>query len=158
MLEIKEIFNSEEKSNICNSILRALPNWFGNEPSIVDYVEKVREMPFYIAYDGGATVGFIAVKVHNQYTAEVCVMGILQDYHRLGLGRKLIECCIKYCKNNGMDYLTVKTLDESTESDSYDKTRQFYLSVGFKPLEVFPLFWDEDNPCLFMAMNVTKIY
>lgn len=50
-IEIKEIINADEKSNICDSILRALPNWFGNEPSIVDYVQKVQTMPFYAAYD-----------------------------------------------------------------------------------------------------------
>lgn len=155
MAKIKEIFDSDEKSNICNLILRALPNWFGNEPSIVDYVEKVKDMPFYAVFDGLVPVGFVAVKIHNKHTAEVCVMGILKDYHRQGLGSKLVECCIQYCRDNSMDYLTVKTLDSSAESASYDKTRQFYLSVGFKPLEVFPLFWDEDNPCLFLVKSVT---
>jgi len=155
MIEVKEVFNSDEKSKICNIILRALPNWFGNEPSIVDYVEKVKDMPFYAAFDRITPVGFLAVKIHNKHTAEVCVMGILKDYHRKGLGRKLVECCVKYCKDNGMDYLTVKTLDESAKSESYDKTRQFYFSIGFKPLEVFPLLWDEDNPCLFLVKNVT---
>ena len=31
------------------------------------------------------------------------------------------------------------------------ETREFYLSMGFAPLEIFPLFWNEENPCLFMA-------
>jgi hypothetical protein len=53
-----------------------------------------------------------------------------------------------------MPFLTVKTLDESRESKSYEKTRKFYLSVGFLPLEVFPLLWDENNPCLFMAKSI----
>ena len=156
MIEIKEIVEPDTKSYICNETLRSLPDWFGIDASIVDYVEKVKEMPFYAAYDGNSAVGFIAIKVHNQYTAEVCVMGILKGYHRQGIGKILIEYCEMYCKNNKMDYLTVKTLDGSAKSDSYDKTRQFYLSVGFKPLEVFPLFWDEDNPCLFLVKSVAK--
>jgi len=156
MIEIKEIFNADEKSKLCDSILRALPNWFGNEPAIVDYTEKVKGMPFYAAYDGSAAIGFVAVKIHNPYTAEVCVMGILKDYHRQGIGRRLVEHCEIYCKHHNMDYLTVKTLDESRKSKSYEKTRLFYLSVGFKPLEVFPLFWDKDNPCLFLVKNIAK--
>ena len=42
------------------------------------------------------------------------------------------------------------------ESKSYKKTRLFYQSVGFKPLEVFPMHWDKDNPCLFMAKSLAK--
>ena len=37
-------------------------------------------------YDGERPVGFLAVKVHNAFTAEVCVMGILKEYHRMGIG------------------------------------------------------------------------
>jgi len=154
MIEIKEINEPNEKSNICNKILRALPNWFGNEPSIVDYVERVQSMPFYTVFDNNNAVGFVAIKVHNLYTAEICVMGVLKEYHRQGIGQKLIEHCENYCKENKMEFLTVKTLDESRESNSYQKTRLFYQAMGFKPLEVFPLFWDKDNPCLFTAKSI----
>ena len=154
IFEIKEVFATDEKSNICNGILRALPSWFGNEPSIIGYVEKIQSMPFYTAFDNNNSVGFVALKVHNLYTAEICVMGILKEYHRQGIGQKLIEHCEGYCKENKMEFLTVKTLDESRESNSYTKTRLFYQAMGFKPLEVFPLFWDKDNPCLFMVKSI----
>jgi GNAT superfamily N-acetyltransferase len=140
-----------KKSAICNDILRALPNWFGIEASIVDYAGQVRSMPFYAAFDVQAPVGFSAIKVHNAFTAEICVMGILKNYHRQGIGRKLITLAEQYRRERKMEFLTVKTLDASRESKSYEKTRLFYQSVGFRPLEVFPLLWDKDNPCLFMA-------
>lgn len=155
MIEIREIINPDKKSNICNSIMRELQNWFGNEVAIVDYTNQVRSMPFYAAFFENNAVGFVAVKVHNSYTSEVCVMGILKEYHRQGIGKKLISLCEKYCKENKMEYLTVKTLDESSGSKSYANTRAFYTSIGFKPLEVFPLFWDKDNPCLFLIKNIT---
>jgi len=81
-------------------------------------------------------------------------MGVLSEYHRLGIGKDLIRCCENYCKENDIEFLTVKTLDESRVCDEYNKTRLFYLSQGFKPLEVFPLLWDKDNPCLFMAKYI----
>ena len=151
VLELKEVIEKDKKSEICNTILRALPNWFGIEVSIVDYVNQVRDMPFLSAFVSGEPVGFIAIKEHNHYTAEVCVMGILRDYHRQGIGRKLIRNSEEYCIANGKEFLTVKTLDESRASKSYEKTRLFYLAMGFRPLEVFPLHWDKDNPCLFLA-------
>jgi len=154
MIELREIFEPAEKSNICDDTLRVLPDWFGVEASIVDYVGQVRSMPFYAAFDDTRPVGFVAVKVHNTFTVEVCVMGILKEYHRHGIGGKLIERCEAYCRENGMEFLTVKTLAESVESESYKKTRLFYQAMGFRPLEVFPLLWDKDNPCLFMAKSV----
>lgn len=108
-------------------------------------------MPFCSAFINEKTVGFVAIKEHNLYTAEVYVMGVLTDYHMQGIGKGLIRWCEDYCFANEKEFLTVKTLDESRTSKSYEKTRLFYLGVGFKPLEVFPLLWDKDNPCLFLA-------
>ena len=153
-IDFREIFEPSAKSGICNAILRALPDWFGIESSIVDYVEQVQSMPFYVAYDGDKPVGFVAVKVHNVYAAEVCVMGVLSEYHRRGIGEKLVGCCEKYCREHNIEFLTVKTLDESREDEGYSRTRKFYLKVGFRPLEVFPLLWDADNPCLFMVKHI----
>ena len=148
---VKQVDTPEQKQRICDMILRALPNWFGVEASIVDYVKETRSMPFWAAFDGEKPVGFVALKTRNPYTSEVYVMGVLKEYHRLGIGRELIQRCENDCAANQIEYLTVKTLDESRESRSYAKTRQFYFSMGFRPLEVFPLYWDKDNPCLFMA-------
>ena len=157
MIEIKEVFTSDKKSCICNDVLRALPGWFGIEESIVEYVNDVKTMPFFSAYDNGKAIGFVAIKAHGDYSAEVCVMGILKEYHRKGIGKKLIDMCVNYCENGSIEFLTVKTLDDSRESKSYEKTRLFYQSVGFKKLETFPLLWDENNPCLFMAKHINLL-
>lgn len=154
MITIKEITAADDKAAICDNILRALPNWFGIEESIVDYVAGVQNKPFYALVGADGTVGFVSILVHNQYTAEIYVMGILESHHRQGLGKKIVETCKDYCRTHGMEFLTVKTLDASREDASYAKTRKFYEAMGFKPLEVFPTLWDPTNPCLFMAMYV----
>ena len=150
MLKYKQVEIPEQKAKICNSILHTLPEWFGVESSINDYVNTVKNMPFWVAFDGDNPIGFIALKVHNIYTSEIYVMGILPQYHRQGIGTHLIENCESFCRSQQKDFLTVKTLDGSVQSDSYAKTRKFYLAMKFCPLEVFPLYWDKDNPCLFM--------
>jgi RimJ/RimL family protein N-acetyltransferase/N-acetylglutamate synthase-like GNAT family acetyltransferase len=147
-----QVESHDEKSAICEHILRMLPNWFGVEESIVSYVKEVRELPFFAAYAAdNVAVGFVALKPHNEYTAEVCVMGVLQDFHRHGVGRQLIALCVEECRRVGRVFLTVKTLDQSRVSHSYEKSRLFYRAQGFYPLEVFPLLWNENNPCQFMA-------
>jgi GNAT superfamily N-acetyltransferase len=155
-VEVREVSDCADKARVCEIIMRALPSWFGNETAIVDYIEKVRHLPFYAAYHNGAAVGFIAVKVHNPHTAEICVMGVLPAYHRQGIGAALVARCEAFCAGRAMTYLTVKTLDTSGNSESYDKTRLFYQAMRFLPLEVFPLYWDADNPCLFMVKDITK--
>ena len=154
MFKTAPITDVKQKALICESILRALPNWFGVEDSIINYIKETQRMPFIAVYKGDTTVGFVAIKQHNQYTAEVYVMGVLTDFHRQGIGKLLIEECIQYCRDNDLEFLTVKTLDKSRESESYAKTRYFYSAMGFKPLEVFKTLWDEHNPCVFMVKVV----
>ena len=149
-----EIHDRELKAEICESILKSLPSWFGNEEAVADYTNKVKDMTFYCTCADGKPVGFVAVKDHNEYTAEVCVMGILKEYHRRGIGRALINRCEEFCRINNKVFLTVKTLDESRPSKSYQQTRRFYLAMGFRPLEILPLHWDKENPCLFMAKHI----
>lgn len=148
---IQKIKEDDQKSKICELILRDLPDWFGNEQALVDYTKDVQGKVFYCAYDEEKPVGFLSLKIHNQDTAEVYVMGILGTYHRQGIGKRLMEICQKDCIDQNMTFLTVKTLDESRPDQGYDQTRNFYKSMGFKPLEVFKTLWDESNPCLFMA-------
>lgn len=66
---IREISDTNEKSAICNDILRALPDWFGIEESIKEYVHDVKDMIFYAAYETNKPVGFAAIKRHNEYTS-----------------------------------------------------------------------------------------
>ena len=157
LIKIETITSARMKTDICNTILSGLPNWFGNKEAIIDYTNQVRQMPFYAALDENNAVGFAAVKVHNEYTAEICVMGVLEDYHRQGIGGLLVRSCEEYCSSNQIKFLTVKTLDVSADYEPYDKTRAFYRKMGFFPLEVFPLHWDKDNPCLFLAKYIAEV-
>jgi ribosomal protein S18 acetylase RimI-like enzyme len=100
IIEIREIVNADDKAKICNEILRSLPNWFGVETSIIEYTNQVQALPFYAAFENNNCVGFVAVKPHNPYTAEICVMGVLQEYHRKGIGSMLINCGEKYCRES----------------------------------------------------------
>jgi len=150
-MEIREITGRLEKPALCEEILRTLPGWFGIEASLLEYVEKVKGLTLWAAFDGEKAVGFLAFEEHNPYTGEVCVMGVRPEYHRQGAGRLLVERCEEFAREKGMEFLTVKTLAGSREDAGYARTREFYYAMGFRPLEVFPLLWDEANPCLFLA-------
>lgn len=148
---IKEIKDDTLKSEITEKVLRKLPEWFGIEKALLNYVETVKGKVFYCSYDNEEVNGFLCIKLNNQYTADIYVMGILKEYHRKGIGRKLVETAEKYLIDRGYRFMMVKTLGESSDYEFYKRTRSFYRSVGFYPLEEFTEIWGEDNPCLIMV-------
>ncbi len=150
MLEIKQIVNHDMKTQITLDIMNALPDWFSPPEDIIRKSEIHRAYPFFAAFDGEKAVGFVTLKIHNIYTADIFNIGILQEYHRQGIGHQLVQECISYCMKNSYKFLTVKTLDESANYEPYNSTRAFYLKEGFYPLEVFTSIWNEENPCLFL--------
>ncbi|MDR0838759.1 MAG: GNAT family N-acetyltransferase [Oscillospiraceae bacterium] len=143
--------DADTKSGICRGILDALPDWFELQDGIDHYCEAVRSEPFWAVYDGDSAVGFIALKEHNAYTAEIDVMAILPEYHRLGIGKRLTEAVSEYCRERGRSVLILKTLDYSSPDEYYARTREFYLAMGFLPLQVLDGYWNENNPCLLMG-------
>ncbi|MBE5781735.1 MAG: GNAT family N-acetyltransferase [Clostridiales bacterium] len=148
------IIDPEKKKEIAQTVLHALPEWFGIEESTREYIEKSQQMPFCAIEEKGMPLGFAALKIHNTDSAEIYVMGVLPAFHRQGTGRRLVEACKYYCREKGIQYLQVKTVDESGGYPEYDRTREFYLAQGFAPLECFPRLWDPWNPCLLMVQKL----
>jgi hypothetical protein len=49
MNKVSIVKNQTNKSEICNTILRSLPQWFRIESAIVDYVNDVKGMDTWVA-------------------------------------------------------------------------------------------------------------
>jgi len=154
MIEIREVKESKLKIDIADKVLRALPEWFGIERIISIYTSSSAELPFWAVFDNGEPVGFLALKPHNQLHVELYVMGILRQYHRSSIGRGLFNSIQNHCIKNDFRYLSVKTLDYSSDDENYVKTRKFYKAMGFQPFEVLEGLWDKDNPCLVMIKDL----
>ncbi len=154
MIVIREVDDDLIKSDTTSKVLRQLPEWFGNEESLLDYIETVKGKIYFAAYDGDDAVGFLCLKLNNQFTADIYVAGVLKAYHRKGIGRNLVEVAQKYLVGRGYMFFMVKTLGESSDYEFYRRTREFYRSVGFYPLQEFKEIWDEDNPCLIMVKSL----
>ncbi len=139
---------------VCEPILRALPEWFGIEGATAQYIRDVDALPTFVAFEDGRSIGFMTVKQHFPQSAELYVLGVLQEMHHRGVGRALLARAEAYLREQGVEYLQVKTLSASNPDPGYAKTRAFYEAMGFKPLEEFPTLWDEANPCLLMVKSV----
>jgi len=142
------------KSAVCEPILRSLPQWFGMEQSNIQYLKDIEVLPTFLAFIDGKAAGFLTVKQHNEYAAEIHIIGVHPELHRKGVGRALIAKAENYLQQQGIEYLQVKTLGSSHPDKNYAKTRAFYLAIGFRPLEEFKELWDEENPCLLMVKSL----
>ena len=148
---VTEIKDAREKIRIARLILEALPDWFEVEESREKFIRESAGQPFLAALDGDAPVGFLCLKETGRATAELAVMGVLQPYHRRGIGRMLAERAKELARQAGYAFLQVKTVRMGMYPD-YDDTNRFYLSLGFQEFEVFPTLWDEANPCQVYVM------
>lgn len=138
----------------CEPIMRALPDWFGIEEAIVRYIKEVEQLPTFIACQNQQIIGFLSVKHHNSYSAEIHVLAVLQEMHRRGIGRRLLDQAETYLRAQSVEFLHLKTLSDSDPDLNYAKTRAFYLAVGFRPLEELTSLWGKDNPCLLMVKRL----
>ena len=148
--KILEITDNNKKMEYTNYILRKLPEWFGIETSLLEYVNTVYKYNFWAAFDNNNCIGFFSVKIHHNRTGDIYVCGINPNYHRKGIGKLLYKELEKYCIKNSCEYIIVKTVDEIDIKKSYGKTVKFYKSIGFKELITIPEVWDKNNPCLIM--------
>ena len=150
-MEIRQIQDDVQKGLITREILEALPEWFGIPESREEYIADSQNKPFFAAWDGEKVVGFLYLKETGRDTVELAVMGVLQSYHRQGIGRQLFAAAKAEAAAQGYSFMQVKTVEMGRYSQ-YDDTNRFYLSLGFKEFEVFPTLWDEWNPCQVYVM------
>ncbi len=150
---LREITDSYEKKEIVRLVLEALPDWFGVPEFREDYIAESAGQIMVATEAEGKAAGFLCLKETGRSTVEIAVMGVLMEYHRSGMGRALFEEARKIAVNLGYEFMQVKTV-EMGHYDDYDATNRFYQSLGFKEFEVFPLLWDEANPCQIYVMTL----
>ncbi len=147
-LSVREVTTG--KGDLCATILASLPHWFGLPEANAAYAANVESMFVIGAFMGERPVGFLALHQHTPHASEVHVMGVLQDHHRGGVGRALVEAAEAHAKAAGTRFLTVKTLSSSHPDEGYERTRAFYRAVGFVEIEELPDLWGPGNPALIM--------
>ncbi len=143
---VVEIIDSNEKQAIARKVLEALTEWFEVEESREGYIKDCADWTFLAAKEDDNIMGFLCLKETGDATVELAVMGVMKEYHRNGAGRELVEKAKEVARAKGYEFMQVKTVKMGVYED-YDRTNLFYISCGFKELEVFPLYWDEANPC-----------
>ncbi len=146
-----QIFDKKEKTIISRRILEALREWFEVDESREKYITESAEQLFWAVKENNEYIGFLCLKETGKDTVELAVMGVMKSCHRNGVGKALVEAAKETAKSAGYSFMQVKTVQMGKYED-YDRTNLFYLGCGFKEFEVFPLYWDEENPCQIYVM------
>ena len=150
---IKQIEDKELKSKIARKVLEALTQWFEVEESREGYIADCKDWIFLANEEDGEYNGFLCLKETGDATVELAVMGVMKDHHRSGIGRALVGKAKEIAHSEGYSFMQVKTVRRCMYED-YDITNRFYISCGFKEFEVFPMYWDEANPCQIYVMSL----
>lgn len=150
---IEQIYEPEIKQSTVRKVLEALQDWFAIEEAREQYITESAEQICIGATENAEHIGFLCLKETGKDTLELAVMGVLKEYHRQGIGRKMFMMAKDIAHEKRYSFLQVKTVQMGKYED-YDDTNRFYISLGFKEFEVFPTLWDEANPCQIYVMSV----
>ena len=142
------------QASLCVPLLRMNADWFGIEASILNYEREIENLPTFLAKADSRVLGFLSLKQHTPYSAEILVMAVHPDAQRGGIGRALVEAAEVHTRGLAVEYMQVKTLGPSNPDPGYAKTRAFYEALGFRPMEEFKQIWDEHNPCLILVKRL----
>ncbi len=136
-------------------LLRSLPEWFGIESAVEDYVAAAAGQPAYLAWPaaGAEPAGVLLASRPFPRAAEIYLMAVDRTVHRRGVGRTLVAALEVDLIADGVEFLQVKTLGPSYQDTGYERTRRFYAAVGFQPLEEIHGLWP-GNPCLIMIKSL----
>ena len=147
-----DVVTDRQDPDAVERLLRSLPDWFGIEESLKEYVEDARSKPTYLAVDppSNEVLGALLVTQHNRESAEIHLLAVSPDHHRQGIGRILVTAFEADMADAGAKVLQVKTLGPSRPDEAYGRTLRFYKAMGYIPLEEIHGLWG-DNPCLILV-------
>ncbi len=136
-------------------LLATVPEWFGRPESNAEYIDDARTVETWtVRDDDGRVVGVTLVVHHFPQTSEIHFTVVDCSAHGQGVGSEMIRAIVDDLRRRGVDMLMVKTLGASSPDPNYARTRNFYETMGFIPLEETDL-WGADTPCLIMAKPLT---
>jgi ribosomal protein S18 acetylase RimI-like enzyme len=154
-LDLKISLLTPADLDACLAIGTSLPAWFGNEAGLAGMRHSLEVDEGYVARVHDRVVGFVTCARPFVETWEIAWLAVVEDLHRRGVGRKLVDAVIAKAHSECISMLIVKTLADLHPSPEYAETRAFYTGIGFVRIITLPDYWSHENPCLIMARSLT---
>lgn len=138
----------------CAEIITALPDWFGIPKANAAYLESLIKLPSWVAIKDEKVVGMITLAQSYPGSFEIHFMAVHPDFHRQGVGRKLVNLVVEEARKSEGKWLHVKTLSPSHPDRYYARTREFYFALGFSPLFETDTLWGPENPAVILIKSL----
>lgn len=140
------IIRKTNDSDKAFNIAKILPDFF-DEDGLKSIEQDTKNHILYGAYMREEMVGFATYKEINSETIEMTWLAVVPGKQGLGIGSKLVNESLGEMDSK-YKVCEVKTLSETDPYGPYKKTRAFYKSLGFIPIETISPYpgWG-DNPC-----------
>ncbi len=154
MLDITLLPYSSTYEPECAEIIAALPDWFGIPEANNAYIESLNKFPSWVASKDEMVVGVITLAQSYPGSFEIHFLAVHPDFHRQGVGRKLVNLVQEEARKSEGKWLHVKTLSPSHPDQYYARTREFYFSLGFSPLFETDTLWGPENPAVILIKSL----
>jgi len=111
-------------------VAAALPQWFTEHARTEDMPIDFSLQRGFVAEDTNGIVGFTTyTSTHG--SVELMWFGVKPNYHRKGIGAKLLAALEDELRSIGLTELRVDTVADSVNYKPYELTRAFYKKMGF---------------------------
>ena len=140
--------------------MRKQPEWFSIDTAAREHVQAARALPAYLAWLPGTPgvpqtwpSGFLLVRRHFPGAAEIHLAAVEPAWQRTGAGRAMVTALESDLAADGVRFLQLKTIGPAYPEWHYEQTRDFWLALGFQPMEEIEGLWP-GNPCLIMVKSL----
>lgn len=127
---------SPKDHTVILEIAKALPQWF-TSGGIESITKDIQFQDGIVAFEDNRAIGFLTFFV-NQGIANIGWMGVLPEFHRRGVGEKLLQELRVVLLKHQITSILVGTLGDSVVYEPYERTRAFYRKNGFVDFQKIP--------------------
>ena len=125
ILPLEEQYHSE-----ILAVVEDLPEWFDETARAKSIPIDIRHQEGFVAVSGQKVVGFVTLYV-TESRLHIGWLGVAREFHRQGIGTRLLAAAEMKARDLGIDELATYTLGDSVDYEPYDLTRNFYWKHGF---------------------------
>ena len=144
-----------QDADVCDTIMRGLPDFFSYEPGLADCAAAVRSQRGWVAELDGDVVGFATWQARTTTSAEITWIAVERERRHGGIGTAIIEALCRRTTPRGyklaLAMTSARPKDEAIE-DTYGPTRAFWSARGFHPLIELDI-W-ETNVALLQVQGI----
>ena len=112
------------------TVAEDLPEWFDETARAKSIPIDIQHQEGFVAVSEQRVVGFVTLYV-TESRLHIGWLGVAREFHRQGIGTRLLAAAEMNARDLGIDELATYTLGDSVDYEPYDLTRNFYRKQGF---------------------------